>query len=103
MVFKFIAAPGAERIQNGDIARRPGKEGDLVKGRDVSNIIGFIRPDLRELPCQVRERIDKSVLEQVEPMAVQERWGLGSGTIVSDPLESGNLRARYAELRDLER
>jgi xylulokinase len=44
-----------------------------------------------------------AVLERVEPAIVQERWGLGSGTIVTDPLEPGNLRERYAELRDRER
>ena len=44
-----------------------------------------------------------AVLEQVEPAVVQERWGLGRGTVVADPLEPGNLRERYAELRDLDR
>ncbi len=44
-----------------------------------------------------------AVLEQVEPSVVQERWALGSGVTVTDPLDPGNLRQRYAELRALDR
>jgi xylulokinase len=44
-----------------------------------------------------------AVLEQVEPTVVQERWGLGRGVVVTDALDPGNLRERYAELRELDR
>ncbi len=43
-----------------------------------------------------------AVLEQVEPTVIQTRWGLGDGVVVADPLEAGNLRERYAELRSLD-
>ena len=32
--------------------------------------------------------------------AVQQRWGLGAGAVAVDAVDSGDLRARYAELRD---
>ena len=35
--------------------------------------------------------------------AVQDRWGLGAGSGVIEPVESGGLRERYAELRELGR
>ena len=44
-----------------------------------------------------------AVLEQVEPTVVQERWGLGRGVPIDGPIEPGNLRERYAELRALDR
>jgi hypothetical protein len=34
---------------------------------------------------------------------VQARWGLGAGSDVIEPVESGALRERYAELRELGR
>jgi xylulokinase len=44
-----------------------------------------------------------AVLEQVEPTVVQERWGLGRGVVIDDPIEPADLRERYAQLRDLDR
>jgi hypothetical protein len=35
--------------------------------------------------------------------AVQARWGLGTGSGAVEPVESGSLRERYAELRELGR
>ncbi len=36
----------------------------------------------------------------VDHATVQQRWGLGAGGGVVEPVESGDLRDRYAELRD---
>ena len=36
----------------------------------------------------------------VDHAAVQRRWGLGSTSEVVEPVASGDLRERYAELRD---
>ena len=36
----------------------------------------------------------------VDHATVQQRWGLGAGGAVVEPVESGDLRERYAELRD---
>jgi xylulokinase len=41
-----------------------------------------------------------AVVEGTDHRAIQRRWGLGSGTAVDDAVDSGNLRERYAELRD---
>jgi xylulokinase len=40
-----------------------------------------------------------AVLEQVDHALIQRRWGLGTGSVV-EPVEVGDVRARYAELRD---
>lgn len=41
-----------------------------------------------------------AVLEGSDHRVIQQRWGLGGGTIVDDAVDSGDLRERYAELRD---
>ncbi len=41
-----------------------------------------------------------ATLEQVDAAIVQERWGLGAGAAVDEPLDAGDLRQRYAALRD---
>ncbi len=41
-----------------------------------------------------------AVASGVDHAAVQQRWGLGAGAGVVEPVESGDLRERYAELRD---
>jgi xylulokinase len=41
-----------------------------------------------------------ATLDGVEHDVVQERWGLGVGTPVAEPADPGDLRARYADLRD---
>ncbi len=41
-----------------------------------------------------------TVLEQVEASVIQARWGLGGGISIDDPLDPGDLRDRYAALRD---
>ncbi len=40
-----------------------------------------------------------AVLEQVDHGVIQERWGLGTGAAV-DGVDGGDIRERYAELRD---
>jgi xylulokinase len=40
-----------------------------------------------------------AVLEQVEHAVIQERWGLGAGATV-DGIDGGDIRDRYAALRD---
>ncbi len=40
-----------------------------------------------------------AVLEQVDHAVIQERWALGGGDPV-EPTDAGDVRARYAELRD---
>ena len=40
-----------------------------------------------------------AVLEQVDAVTIQERWGLGGGTPIADGLDPGDLRDRYAALR----
>ena len=40
------------------------------------------------------------VAEGAEPAAVQRRWGLGNGAPVTDAVDPGDVRDRYAELRD---
>ena len=42
-----------------------------------------------------------AVLEQVDAATIQQRWGLGGGTPIDEGLDPGDLRERYAELRDL--
>ena len=42
-----------------------------------------------------------AVLEQVDAATIQQRWGLGGGTPIEEGLDPGDLRERYAELRDL--
>ena len=44
-----------------------------------------------------------AVLEQVEPAVVQQRWGLGSGVVIDEAFDPGNLRERTLELRELDR
>ena len=41
-----------------------------------------------------------AIAGQVDHATVQQRWGLGSGVAVAEPVESVSLRTRYAELRD---
>ncbi|MGB7877234.1 MAG: FGGY-family carbohydrate kinase, partial [Ilumatobacteraceae bacterium] len=41
-----------------------------------------------------------AVVEGVDHQRVQTRWGLGTGTPVDEFVDPGNLRDRYAELRD---
>lgn len=40
-----------------------------------------------------------AVLEQVEHAQIQDRWGLGGGELIAG-LDGGDIRARYAALRD---
>lgn len=40
------------------------------------------------------------VLEHMTAEVIQQRWGLGRGASIADPLDPGDLRARYDELRD---
>ncbi|HUS41084.1 MAG TPA: xylulokinase [Ilumatobacteraceae bacterium] len=39
----------------------------------------------------------------VDHAAVQRRWGLGTASSIVEPVDSGDLRERYAELRDADR
>jgi xylulokinase len=41
-----------------------------------------------------------AVLEQIDTAVVQERWGLGGGSVIDEAIDPGDLRARYAALRD---
>jgi xylulokinase len=41
-----------------------------------------------------------AVLQGCDHSAIQQQWGLGSGTTVDHAVESGGLRERYAEIRD---
>ena len=41
-----------------------------------------------------------AVAAGVDHAAIQQRWGLGVGSPASDPCDSGDLRERYAALRD---
>lgn len=41
-----------------------------------------------------------AVLEQVDHVVIQQRWGLGAGTTVEPAIVDPALRARYAALRD---
>ncbi|MBG7606298.1 MAG: xylulose kinase, partial [Actinobacteria bacterium] len=41
-----------------------------------------------------------AVLEQAEYASVQDRWGLGAGSSVDFTVDCGDLRERYAALRD---
>ena len=41
-----------------------------------------------------------AALEGSDHRSIQQRWGLGGGAAVADAVDSGNLRERYAELRD---
>jgi xylulokinase len=41
-----------------------------------------------------------AVLEQVDHAVIQHRWGLGGGVAIADGLDPGDLRQRYAALRD---
>jgi xylulokinase len=41
-----------------------------------------------------------AVLAGKDHRAIQQRWGLGGGATVDDAVDSGDLRERYAELRD---
>ena len=44
-----------------------------------------------------------AVADGVDHATVQQRWGLGAGAGVVEPVESGDLRARYADVRDTAR
>ena len=41
-----------------------------------------------------------AVVAGVDHAAIQRRWGLGGGVPAADGVDPGDLRARYAELRD---
>ncbi|RLE17239.1 MAG: xylulose kinase, partial [Actinobacteria bacterium] len=41
-----------------------------------------------------------AVLEQTDHASIQQRWGLGAGSTVAVSADPGDLRERYAELRD---
>jgi xylulokinase len=41
-----------------------------------------------------------AVLEQTDHASVQDRWGLGAGSSVGFTVDCGDLRERYAALRD---
>ena len=41
-----------------------------------------------------------AVASGVDHASVQQRWGLGEGGDAIEPVDSGNLRKRYADLRD---
>jgi len=41
-----------------------------------------------------------AVVEGTDHRTIQQRWGLGSGTVIDHAVDPGNLRQRYAELRD---
>jgi xylulokinase len=41
-----------------------------------------------------------AVLEQVDCTVIQHRWGLGGGMPIADAVDPGDLRQRYAALRD---
>jgi xylulokinase len=41
-----------------------------------------------------------AVVEGTDHQSVQERWGLGTGTPIDEVVDPGDLRDRYAELRD---
>ncbi len=41
-----------------------------------------------------------AVLEGSDAATVQRRWGLGGGVAIDDGVDPGDLRSRYAELRD---
>jgi xylulokinase len=41
-----------------------------------------------------------AVLTATDHVVIQDRWGLGEGTAAADPVDSGDLRERYAALRD---
>jgi xylulokinase len=41
-----------------------------------------------------------AVADGVDHATVQHRWGLGTGSAAVEPVDSGDLRSRYAELRD---
>jgi len=41
-----------------------------------------------------------AVVEETDHESIQLRWGLGTGTPLEGAVDSGDLRDRYAELRD---
>ena len=41
-----------------------------------------------------------AVVAGTDHRAIQQRWGLGSGTVIDRAVDPGSLRERYAELRD---
>jgi xylulokinase len=82
----------------------------LTGGGSRSRALQAVIAGLVDLPVVVAE-VDQAVATGaavqaaavaggVDHAAIQERWGLGVGTPANEPCDSGDLRARYAALRD---
>ncbi len=81
----------------------------LVGGGARSRAIQAVIAGLAEMPVIVSEAVEAvatgaavqaaAVLEQVDHDVIQQRWGLGAGSTVAG-VEGGDLRERYASLRD---
>lgn len=81
----------------------------LVGGGAKSTAMQQVVAGLAEMPVVVSETDEAvatgaavqaaAVLEQVDHSVIQERWSLGAGTPVSG-IDGGDIRARYAALRD---
>jgi xylulokinase len=70
-------------------------------------IAGLLRDDAEVTVAAVDQAVATgaavqaaATLEGVDHGVVQQRWGLGAGGPVSDSADPGDLRRRYAELRD---
>jgi xylulokinase len=82
----------------------------LTGGGSRSRALQAVIAGLVELPVVVAD-VDQAVATGaavqaaavaggVDHAAVQQRWGLGVGTPANEPCDSGDLRERYAALRD---
>jgi xylulokinase len=82
----------------------------LVGGGAQSRAVRSVIAGLVDLPV-VAADVEQAVatgaavqaaaaFEGCDHSVIQRRWGLGSGTTVGDAVDSGDLRHRYAELRD---
>jgi xylulokinase len=70
-------------------------------------IAGLLGPDVAVSVADVDQAVATgaavqaaATFEGIEHAVVQERWGLGSGRPVGERVEPGDLRERYAAVRD---
>jgi xylulokinase len=82
----------------------------LTGGGSRSEAVRAVLAGLVDLPVVVSD-VDEAVatgacvqaaavLEQVDHATIQDRWGLGAGTVVAPATDGADVRERYAALRD---